>query len=133
MRPRLIVLALVAVLTACGGSSTEPEPIWGTYNLTTIAGQPLPYVLIQVGADMLEVTAGHMRLNSDHTFSTALTLRLTEDGVEDTETGTNSGTFTVSGSSLTFTDSDGETFTGSLTDKTLTLIEDGDAFVFVKP
>ena len=131
---KLAVVSLVLVLAACG-LFTEPGSIWGTYNLPTIAGQPLPFVISQDGADKLEMTAGHQRLNSDMTYSSSATLRLTEDGVVSTETGTDAGMFTVSGSSLTFTSSDpgGFTLTGSLVGKTLTLIEEGVVFVYVKP
>ena len=133
MRKRAVV-SLLFVLTACL-SSTEPESIYGTYDLQTIAGQPLPYVLFQSGADKMELTAGHQRLNSDMTYSSSATLRVTESGAVEIWPGTTAGTYTVNGSSLTFTPSDHdlEPYTGSLFDKTLTIIEEGLAFVFVKP
>ena len=136
MRSSAALAFLLALVLAACGSSTEPEPIWGIYNLQTVAGQPLPYVIYQEGADKFEITAGHWRLNSDMTCHQDLTFRVTEDGVVTIETDTGYWTlFTVSGSSLTFTSSGpgGFTLTGSLVGKTLTLIEEGVVFVYVKP
>ena len=132
------VVSLLFVLAACGDSSTEPEPIWGTYTLQTMAEQPLPYVIYQVGADKFEITAGDMRLDSDMTFSNTNTLRTTEIGVVTTRTITYSGTFTVNDSFLTFTCSCyGSPFFGSLGGKTVTIIRDwfgeGIMWVFGKP
>ena len=131
------VVSLFFVLAACG-SSTEPEPIWGTYDLQSVAGQPLPSVLTQEGTSSIEASAGQMWLNSDMTFSQSLTFRYTSSvGAVTTATETDTGTFTVSGSTLTFTSSDPglDPYTGSLVGNTLTIVEEwfAVAFVYVKP
>ena len=125
------VVSLLFVLAACG-SSTEPEPIWGTYNLQTVEGQPLPYVLIQDEAGMLDITAGYMWLSSDMTFSRALTFRATVDGVVTTYTEYRTGTFRVSGSSLTLWPAIGiGSVTGSFVDRTLAITYQGTLYVYV--
>ena len=82
----------------------------------------------------LEVTAGYYRLNSDKTYRRSTTTRRTEDGVVSTDTETGTGTFRVSGSSLTFKYCDvwvppGCFFDGSLVRRTLTI----GSSVYVKP
>ncbi len=130
---KLAVVSLVLVLAACG-DSTGPEPIWGTYNLQTIqGGRTLPQVVWESGADQLEFMAGHIRLNSDMTCITSETFRHTHDGVVTTDTGTQTGTFTVSGSSLTFALLGWASSHGWLVDRRLIVTFSGFSWVFVKP
>ncbi len=140
MRRFLTVMTVVlagGLLTACGddGDSmgTGGTSIFGTYALQTIDGTSLPFVLIQIGNDKIEVSAGSVRLNSDNTYSISISLRLTTAGTVTTETDTGAGTFTASGSTIQFSPGDGSNaFTGSISGNTLTIIDEGDTFVFGK-
>ncbi len=141
MRRFLTVMTVVlagGLLTACGddgdATGTGGTSIFGTYTLQTVNGSSLPFVVIQVGNDKLEITAGSVRLNSDNTYSISISLRLTEAGTVTTETDTGAGTYTASGSTIQFSDSgDGEgPFTGSISGNTLTIIDEDVAFVFTK-
>ena len=139
-----VVMVILAggLLTACGdgggdgGDATGPggTSIFGTYTLETINGSSLPFVVFQVGNDKVEITAGSVQLNSDNTYSVSVTFRLTEAGTVTTETDTGAGTFTATGSTIQFSDAgDGSgPFTGSISGNTLTIIDDGDTFVFGK-
>ena len=138
---RLGQLAFLALLlplttTACGGDDDPTGPsdsIYGTYALETVQGQALPAIILQVGNDLLEATAGSARLNSDNTWSASITLRLTEAGVVTTSTEGSSGTFTINNNTLQLTDpSDGSVVTGSVSGNVLTVIEDNVSFVFRK-
>ena len=125
MRPVALTVALaVSLLTGCG-DATGPEAIAGNYTLRSINGQDLPFIIVQVLADKIEVTAGSVRINSDNTFSSSTTLAITETegGTTTSETGTTTGTYTLNGTAITFT-SEGETSTGSITGNTLTIIWD---------
>ncbi len=134
----MTVVLAGGLLTACGddgdATGTGGTSIFGTYALQTVNGTSLPFVLIQIGNDKIEVTAGSVRLNSDNTYSVSVTFRLTEAGTVTTETDTGAGTYTASGSTIQFSDSgDGEgPFTGSISGNTLTIIDEGVAFVFRK-
>ncbi len=138
MRRFLTVMTVVlagGLLPACGDDdSTGPGSVSGTYTLQTIDGTSLPFVLFQIGNDKIEITAGSVRLNSDNTYSISISLRLTRAGTVTTETDTGAGTYTASGSTIQFSDSgDGEgPFTGSISGNTLTIIDEGVAFVFTK-
>lgn len=130
--------ALVAA-AACGGKdATGPNNgVTGQYPLRTVNGRSLPAVVFQSGANRIDVTAGNLSLNSDQTFSISLTLAVVSGGRTSSETSTDNGTYTQTGSSLTFRYSDGSTSTGSVNGGTVTFIERdpeiGDlAFVFTR-
>ena len=135
---RLIAVLIVAGIAvggtwACGGDSTSPSSVAGTYNLQTIDGQSLPFVIFQDGADKNEVMSGFERLNSDGTFSQSMTFRLTEGGQVSTETETADGSWRQSESAITLTYGGSVgTLTGSLSGNTLTLVEQGLVLVFRK-
>ncbi len=131
MRPVALTVALaVSLLTGCG-DATGSEAIAANYTLQTINGQNLPFVLAQVVVDKVEVTAGSVRLNSDNTFSTSVTVATTESGATTSETTTVTGTYTLNGTTLTFT-SEEDTFGGSITGNTLTISDEGVTFVYQK-
>ncbi len=138
MRRFLTVMTVVlagGLLTACGeddSTGTGGTSIFGTYTLQTVNGTSLPFVIIQIGNDKLEITGGSVRLNSDNTFSVSLTLRVTEAGTVTTLTETETGTLTVTGSTVRLTDSAGDVTTGSISGNTLTIIDEGDTFVLTK-
>ena len=127
--PKLRFLILAAALlaggliTACGDDSTGPESIFGLYILVSINGEALP-----VDVEGLEISAGSIQLNSDGTYSASLTIELFGEL-------TDTGTFTVDGSTVDFIPSGGDLedrFTATVSGNTLTLVEDGETFVFRK-
>ncbi len=131
MRPVALTVALaVSLLTGCG-DATGSEAIASDFTLQTINGQNLPFVLAQVVVDNVEITAGSVRLNSDNTFSTSLTVATTEGGATASETTTVTGTYTLNGTTLAFT-SEEDTFSGSITGNTLTISDEGVTFVYQK-
>ena len=112
------------LLPACGDDEiTEPESIFGLYGLVTVGGSSLP---TDVGG--VVYTAGFIQLNSDGTYSASLTIELFGEL-------TDTGTFTVDGSTVDFIPSGGDLkdrFTATVSGNTLTLVEDGETFVFRK-
>jgi hypothetical protein len=132
MMKRLVAVLIVAGIAAggawaCSGDSTSPSSIAGTYNLQTIDGQSLPVIVLEVGTDTVEITAGFMRLVSDQTFSESVSFRIADGAIVTTDVETTTGSWTVSGSAITFTGTAGtnagDTFTGSISGNTLTFIE----------
>ena len=118
---RFLILATAVLagglLPAWGDDPTGPESVAGTYILQTINGEALPY-LVQVG---FSVTAGSIQLNSDGTYTISLTV--TGLGAQII-----TGTFTVDGSTITLDDGT----TGTVSGDTITVVADGDTFVFRK-
>ena len=99
----------------------------GTFELQTANGLALPAILVDSVSPPLRIEAvsGNVVINADNTFSDAVLLRQTLGGVVTTQTVSCSGTFTVAGNVLTFSEVPdgnlcGETFTGTLVGRTLT-------------
>jgi hypothetical protein len=118
------------LLSACdiiGGGHT------GTYVLKTVNGKSLPAAIIEiVGTYKLEITAGSVTLNEDKTFSASITFRETEGTTVRTQTETDSGTYTISGNTITFSSQgSGSAVTGTLSGGTLTVTEREDDITIV--
>jgi uncharacterized Zn-binding protein involved in type VI secretion len=116
-------LVLGGLLAACNGDSTGPGSIFGTYTLVTVNGENVPVTLVMPPDTPIVFNAGWIRLDSDSTY----TISMTVDGVTPDP---GDGAFTVNGSSIAFSgDFSG---TGTISGNTLTIVEDGGTFVFLK-
>lgn len=128
----LVVLMLV-FLGACDDSGTGPDnSVHGTYTLDTVNGNKVPFAIVQIGNDKLEIMSGSVTINADGTFSGRTTLRTTEEGRTTTEEESFTGTYTNTNNSFTFRTSDGDTYSGSVTGGSLTLIVEGFTLVYRK-
>ena len=127
-----ITLLAVALLTACGGDDTTggdedntgPGSIFGTYTLITVNGEELP-VEIQAG---ITITSGTLRLNSDNTYSISTPAIFQDEPVTFTDT----GTFTVDGSTIQFSGVSSGDSSGTISGNTLTVSAEGFTFVYRK-
>ena len=90
----------------------------------TVNGGGLPYVILQVGQDRFEITAGHLQLNADNTFSFSMTTRSVLGGTTATEVDSGVGTWSRTGNQLTFVEAEG-TETGVLSGDEITVIDEG--------
>jgi hypothetical protein len=128
----IVVLGLTA---ACGGGDdgiNEPVSIAGTYNLQTLDGQAPPVVVLDEPGFKLEVMSGNFVLAANRTFTTNVVFRFTVDDEVSTESESFSGTYTVTGSTVTFTYSDGDTESATLAGDTLTFSDGSSTAVFRK-
>ena len=105
-----LALAGSVALGACSDDNgTGPDNnIEGTYTLTTIEGEDLPVTVFAFEGYTLEVLSGQVRLMDDNEFTASLTFRETTDGDPDTYTESDTGTWSRSGNTVTFTYSDPE-------------------------
>jgi hypothetical protein len=107
----LVLAAVVATAAACGSDSnngTGPKDVSGTYSLTTVDGNTLPFTIPNTPEHTIVVTSATATLGSDHTYTIAG--MGTEDGSDPGTVIADEGTYTVSGSTVTFTSS---TFSGA--------------------
>jgi hypothetical protein len=129
---RTLFALLVIGLGACGDDGTAPESLVGRYTLQTVDGNPLPFVIIEVGTDKVEVTAAHINLNQDLTCSDSFTLVTTEDGIASTETETDICTYTTNNTGITVTFVGDDPFDGSIVGSQLTISDNGIVFIYQK-
>jgi hypothetical protein len=110
------------VLTGCGKDATDPTPssVAGTYTLTTVNGEPLPFVTSQDETYTAEILASTLTLRADGGFTWSVTGRSTDNGQTTTNSQSFSGTYTVSGPNITLTDSE-DPLTGTVGADTITL------------
>jgi hypothetical protein len=107
--PRGTIAVAIFAVAACGGAAdtTAPSSIAGTYSLQTVNGQIPPVVLVQDASYKLEILSGSYTINTDNTYSAVASFRETDNGVVTPSTESETGTYSLHGSSITFTDSDG--------------------------
>ncbi len=124
----LVFVALTAALAACGSAkktTTGPTDVTGTYSLATVDGNTLPYTVPNVPDHTIIVQSGTIILNSDHSYTVGGTG--TSDGGEPQQVIADAGTYSLSGSNLTFTSSahPPAVYTATATSTTLTVIAPG--------
>ena len=108
LRNTLRAGAIAFALAACSDSTgPDSDDLVGSYNLITIDGASLPVIVDQIGEDKAEITLGTVTIDDDGTFGDATELRITEGGVVTTEVQSTQGTWTISGSTVTFVPNDG--------------------------
>lgn len=121
----LLALALgaaLATLAACGSDATNgtgPMDVSGSYNLATVDGSSLPYTVPGTGDNVIVVSGAAATLNADNSYTVSGSV--TENG-SDSQLLTDAGTYSVSGSSVTFVSSTfgGASYSGVATSSTIT-------------
>ena len=133
-RPALVA-ALLLVGAACGGDSPTPPdegPIAGSYTLRTINGQNLPYTTLSAGVNKAEVLSSSLSLNADGTFREERSVRRTHAGVAVSEAEMKFGTYTSTGSGVTFSVTTGAQVSGKRGGGSITFVEEGFTFLYVR-
>ncbi len=122
-----------ALLTACG-DPFSPEGVSGHYTLVSVNGNAIPSseTGTEEGATVtVTVSAGFVSLKANNTYSTSVTIGIEVGDFSISYIDPGSGTFElVESATIRFARSDRGTFTGTLDGNRLTIIEDGDSFVF---
>ena len=133
MRRLLMGMLLAVSVSACGdGPSglTATSGHAGTYTLRTINGQVLPTTIDSDATARLDVASGSVTLRADGTFTDQTEFRLVSGTSTTTETDVITGTYTRTGGTVTFSPSDGGTYSMSFTGGN-TLTQTIDSFVLV--
>ncbi|MBW8771236.1 MAG: hypothetical protein JF589_15890 [Gemmatimonadetes bacterium] len=126
----------LVVLSACGGGDAGTgvrASVTGTYQLSTVNGQSLPFTESSSGA-VVKITAGQLVAQSDGTFSETLTRATTPPGgATTTQSTTSSGTFTVGNQVIVFTyGGSAGTALGSLISNGISIQNGANAFEYKK-
>ena len=130
--PLLVLLAAVLPLSACGDGGTGPSAadVTGMYTLQTANGASLPAVLFQMEENRIEVTSGRITLNQNRRFSESFTYRQTFEGITETVTETDQGTYTQNNSTVVLRYGTGEEYSVSVTGDLMTAEILGTVFQF---
>ncbi len=132
------VLALAAVLGACASDSvtspTTPASMPGTWNLVSIDGAALPVIIAQVGSDNFQIVDDVITADSTGHFTELTTVQSLMNGQMATDTIADSGSWSVSGTSVALVfSSDGSTAIGTIAGSTLALSDpSGGAMIYSK-
>lgn len=134
---RMLFLAVLCLIAACGGGDSPTAPtqvsVVGVWNLQSINGVPLPFVLAQTGADKDELTSDVLTVAPGGTFTEIGTYRITRNAQVSTASESASGTYTLNGTAVVFRwNEGGGVGTGSVSSNSLTVADAGVAFVFRK-
>jgi len=136
MRKMFATLFTVAavLLAGCGGdAATPPIPasLAGTWNLSTVNGTPLPFV-VQLANPKIEILSDQLVLSESGTFAQSIMARQTSGGTITMQNIEDGGTYQANGTFATFTFNDGSQGTGNVDGKSLTVADVGYALVYVK-
>jgi hypothetical protein len=129
-----VLVGALATLVACagdGGTGVRAS-VAGTYQLSTVNGQPLPFTESSTGA-VVRITAGQLVAQSDGTFSEALTKSTTPPGgATTTATTTATGTYTVGDQVIVFNYGSIGSLLGGLTSGGLSIQNGANSFEYKK-
>ena len=127
---------LMVVVAACGSDSpTQPTPasVVGTWNLKTVNGSALPYLVPQDDFDALELLGDVLTVDANGTFRQLSQIRVTQDAEASMESVPDSGSYALNGTAVTFTyESDASPRIASLAGNTLTFAEAEFTLVYKK-
>ena len=125
----------LATLVSCGSDSANGvrASVAGTYQLSTVNGQPLPFTENSTGA-VVKITAGQLVAQPDGSFTETLTRSTTPPGGATTTASTvSNGTYQVGNQVVVFTYSGGAaTALGSLTNGGLSIQNGTNSFEYKK-
>lgn len=105
----LLVLMAVVLVPACSDSTGPNRAVTGNYTLISVNGVLIPVVFSVEQFFTLRITAGTLTLSSNNTFNASATYEQTPagGGPKTTDTQTCSGTYTMNGNTVTFTEATG--------------------------
>ncbi len=133
-RLALTVIAFATVFSlGCSDDGTRPTraSFAGTWNLQSVNGQAMPYVL-QGTSPKVEIVADQLVILENGTFTETFSVRRTEGTVVTTQNGSDNGSYSLDGTAVRLVDADGSTGNGMTQGNSLTLAGQGFAQVYVR-
>ena len=131
LRRSLLPLLTGFLIVACSDATGVNDSVAGDWRLQTVDGLQLPFTLTQNDVDRLELTGESMTLFASGRFTMVTTFRVTDGSSVFPESIPDEGTYTVSGSSVTFRfNSDSSTVTAAVNGNAMTLHDIGLTFLY---
>lgn len=134
MRRSVLALGFAFALACDGDSPSEPGAnLAGTWNLTTVNGAALPFLLGGSGADLtVELVGDQIVAYGDKTWIGTTTYRQTESGTVSTITQVPSGTWSQSGANVTLSYAGGAVAYATIAGDVITFSAPGVVAVYVR-
>ena len=122
-----LALASLAILSSCTAldSITSAGRVRGTYQLWTVNGSGVPAVVYQEPGYRLEAIDAAFTLEDDGTYSEAGIVRETVNGQTSTRSSSSYGYYDYYNGELTFDESSGRRYYGSIDGNTLVIEDQG--------
>jgi hypothetical protein len=131
-----LLIGVASLLLACTYDSlTTPTEalLTGKWDLTSVNGSALRYVLSQLGGKKTEVVADTLTMNASNTFTEVTIVRSTQSGQVTTQTIADAGSYSFNSATVTFHfGTSGSIGSGTVTGKTMTVITSGVSFTYKK-
>lgn len=134
MKVRVLVFSLLATLAACGAAdSTGPSgpDVTGVWNMRTVNGIALPAAMNPNGTPII-VSNDVLTVDSDGTYADNTVYQSYSGGIYRGATQLETGRWSLSKGTMTFTASDGTTYTGAVSGATLTEFAGGYTQVYTR-
>jgi hypothetical protein len=135
---RILLLGIALILAACGDvvdppATPTPTTIAGSYHLTSVDGESLPFLLIDLGAYQARLVSGTLAMNADGSYVLDFGLRIDDSGRVRTGTDSDSGAWIIVRDSIALTSTAGNiTKIGTLSGTVMTLRASGNVLVLKK-
>jgi hypothetical protein len=132
---RKVLMALVVVFSAgcLGDGMTGSSTVTGAYTLRTVNGSPLPYTIVGSGTARTEIIDDVITLYEGGTYAESGHSRTTLNGQVANASNTETGSYSLFGTSVTLRSSDGgRTRMPTIDGNTMTIVESGMTAVFTK-
>lgn len=127
-----LALASLTIMSGCTAldSITSAGRVRGTYELRTVNGVGVPAVVYQEAGYRMEVLNAAITLEDDGTYTEAGIVRETIDGQTSTRSSESYGYYDYYNGELTFDDSSGRRFYGTVDGTTLVIDDQGVRMVY---
>lgn len=133
MRKAFVSAVIIVAFTACSDGVTGVKTITGDWELRTVNGSSLPFTVSSSGSNKTEILDDVISFYEGFTFSETVHLRVTLNGQQSTVTNTETGAFSVFGTSVTLTGNSGALARrGLIEGNTMTLAENGQISAYKK-
>ena len=137
---RLAIGAAALFTLACNGGDAivaVPATVDGVYALSTINGTALPVTLVDtingVQAQFTFMAPTMFTLKTDKTYLVVATIRFVFGSINEIQTDSGSGTYSIAGQQVSFAEPGATVFTGTWNGSNLlTIAQEGNVFVFKK-
>jgi hypothetical protein len=125
-------LASLAILSSCTAldSIAGAGSVRGTFELSTVNGDQVPALVYQEPGYRLDVLSAAFTLENDGTYSEAGIVRESVNGSSSTRSSSSYGTYSYYNGEITFNESGGRTYYGTLDGSTLVIDDQGVRMIY---